>query len=66
MAGTTFGGGRAAKTNKKRHGSDFYARIGAMGGKKSRGGGFAANRDLARMAGAKGGRKSRRGKAKQA
>lgn len=66
MAGTKFGGGRAAKTNKKRHGGDFYAKIGAMGGKKSRGGGFAANRDLARMAGAKGGRKSRRGKVKKA
>lgn len=63
MAGTRKGGVRAASTNKTRHGKDFYARIGRMGGTVSRGGGFAANRDLARLAGAKGGRKSRRGKA---
>ncbi|HEX6462148.1 MAG TPA: hypothetical protein VFZ58_02615 [Candidatus Saccharimonadales bacterium] len=62
MSGTQKGGKTAAKTNVKRHGKDFYARIGAMGGKKSRGGGFAANRDLARLAGAKGGRISRRRK----
>jgi len=63
MAGTKTGGVAAAKTNKTRHGGDFYARIGAMGGSKSRGGGFAANPELARKAGAKGGRISRRGKA---
>ncbi len=62
MSGTQRGGQEAAKTNVKRHGKDFYARIGAMGGKKSRGGGFAANRDLARKAGALGGRISRRRK----
>lgn len=60
MAGTKQGGRSAATTNKKRYGKDFYARIGAMGGKKSRTGGFAANRELARQAGAKGGRISRR------
>lgn len=64
MAGTVKGGKAAAATNKKKHGADFYARIGAMGGKKGRTGGFAANPDLARIAGAKGGRISRRGKAK--
>lgn len=64
MAGTISGGKAAANTNKKRHGADFYARIGAMGGKKGRTGGFAANPQLARIAGAKGGRISRRGKAK--
>ena len=32
---------KAAKTNKERHGDDFYARIGASGGRKSRHGGFA-------------------------
>ena len=63
MAGTKTGGAKAAATNKKKHGSDFYARIGAMGGKKGRTGGFAANPELARIAGAKGGRISRRGKA---
>lgn len=62
MAGTAKGGKAAAKTNQQRHGKDFYARIGAMGGKKGTTGGFAANRDLARKAGAKGGRISRRSK----
>lgn len=51
-----------AATNKTKHGKDFYARIGAMGGKKGRTGGFAANPELARIAGAKGGRISRRRK----
>ncbi|MEX0919810.1 MAG: hypothetical protein WDZ32_01570 [Candidatus Saccharimonadales bacterium] len=63
MSGTTKGGRQAALMNKERHGANFYQKIGRLGGKKSRGGGFAANRDLARIAGAKGGRKSRRGKA---
>lgn len=62
MAGTSRGGQQAAQTNKKRHGKDFYARIGAIGGKKGTTGGFAANRELARMAGRKGGLKSRRSK----
>ena len=62
MAGTVPGGRAAAATNKKKYGADFYARIGAMGGKKGRTGGFYANRELARVAGAKGGRISRRTK----
>ena len=62
MAGTSTGGKAAADTNKKKYGSDFYAKIGAMGGKKGTTGGFFANRELARQAGAKGGRISRRGK----
>jgi uncharacterized protein len=62
MAGTKSGGQAAAITNRKKHGVDFYARIGAMGGKKGRTGGFYANRELARIAGAKGGRISRRTK----
>jgi hypothetical protein len=60
MAGTKAGGKAAAQTNKIKHGADFYARIGAKGGRKGRTGGFFANRELARMAGAKGGRISRR------
>jgi hypothetical protein len=36
-----------------------------MGGKKGRTGGFAANRELARVAGAKGGAISRRGPSKK-
>lgn len=62
MAGTQNGGKAAATTNKKKYGKDFYARIGAMGGKNGHTGGFYANRDLARQAGAKGGRISRRTK----
>jgi len=66
MAGTQNGGKAAAATNKKKYGADFYARIGAMGGKNGRTGGFYANRDLARAAGAKGGRISRRTKKTEA
>ena len=62
MAGTKEGGQAAAETNKERYGADFYAKIGAKGGKLGRTGGFAANRELARLAGSIGGRKSRRGK----
>lgn len=67
MAGTENGGKEAAKTNKKKYGSDFYAKIGAMGGKKGRTGGFAAGkegRERARKFGAIGGRLSRRGKSR--
>ena len=63
MAGTKVGGTKAAATNKSKYGKDFYAKIGAKGGKKGVTGGFYANRELARIAGAKGGSKSRRGKA---
>lgn len=62
MPGTKKGGLQAARTNKTRHGRDFYARIGRAGGRKSRGGGFAANRELASIAGRKGGKISRRSK----
>lgn len=62
MAGTIEGGQAAAATNKSKYGSDFYAKIGAMGGKKGHTGGFYANRELARIAGAKGGRVSKRTK----
>lgn len=62
MAGTKAGGLLAAQTNRAKFGDDFYKKIGAMGGKKGRTGGFYANRELARIAGAKGGRISRRTK----
>ncbi|MFZ2494471.1 MAG: KGG domain-containing protein [Candidatus Saccharimonadales bacterium] len=65
MSGTKAGGLKAAATNKTRHGKDFYARIGAKGGKLGTTGGFAANRELAREAGRKGGMISRRGKAQK-
>jgi general stress protein YciG len=67
MAGTKFGGIKAAVTNKQLHGEDFYKRIGAKGGRKT--GvpkGFAANPALAKIAGRKGGSvTSGRGKAKK-
>jgi len=62
MAGTKAGGMKAAATNKAKHGADFYAKIGAKGGKLGRTGGFAANPELARIAGRKGGLISRRTK----
>lgn len=42
MAGTARGGRLAAQRNKRKYGSDFYARIGRMGGKNGHTGGFAA------------------------
>lgn len=71
MAGTIAGGKAVAETNKKRHGEGFYKRIGAIGGKRGRSGGFAAEtvgkdgltgRERAKLAGIKGGKTSRRGK----
>ena len=65
MAGTKAGGQRAAETNKKKYGSDFYAKIGAKGGQNGKTGGFAAGdagRERARIYGALGGRISRRTK----
>jgi len=63
MPGTKAGGLKAAQTNRARHGKEFYAKIGAKGGKLGTTGGFAANRELAREAGRKGGMISRRRKA---
>jgi hypothetical protein len=40
MAGTKAGGKAAAATNKSKYGADFYAKIGAAGGKKGHTGGF--------------------------
>ncbi len=62
MAGTKAGGQNTRQTILERYGEDYFKKIGAIGGKKSRGGGFAANRELASRAGAIGGRKSRRKK----
>jgi len=45
MAGTIKGGQLAAKKNKQKHGKDFYARIGRIGGKRGRTGGFAAGEE---------------------
>lgn len=61
MTGTSEGGKAAAKTNKQKYGSDFYRRIGAIGGRASTTGGFFGNRELAQQAGSLGGKVSRRG-----
>lgn len=60
MVGTLSGGRKAAQTNKEKYGADFYREIGRKGGQNGHSGGFAANRELARIAGAKGGRISKR------
>lgn len=66
MSGTVVGGRKAAQTNKERQGDDFYKRIGHLGGKKGRTGGFYHSMENGlnwhREAGRKGGLKSRRGK----
>lgn len=62
MAGTKAGGQKAAAKNLAKD-PNFYAKIGAKGGRNGNTGGFAANPELARIAGAKGGRISRRKKA---
>lgn len=66
MSGTKLGGQRAAASNIKKYGPDFYRRIGSIGGSKptSVPKGFAAmSPEQRRAAGAKGGRIGRRGKA---
>jgi len=64
MPGNKAGGVKASETNRTRHGADFYSRIGAIGGHKSKTGGFASQkvgtdgltgRERARIAGKKGG-----------
>lgn len=62
MAGTKAGGVKAAARNVELHGKDFYARIGAKGGRNGRTGGFAADPELARIAGKIGGQISKRRK----
>lgn len=64
MAGTTNGGKVAAEKNLAKDPA-FYAKIGAMGGRKGHTGGFYANRELASRAGMKGGAISKRGRVKQ-
>ena len=69
MSGTVSGGKKAAQSNMKKHGKDFYKRIGQKGGKNSKRGGFASEKigkdgltgaERAKLAGAKGGRISKR------
>lgn len=61
MSGTKLGASKAKETILKRHGADFWTKIGAKGGKVSSTGGFFGDRDLARRAGKIGGTISRRG-----
>lgn len=69
MAGTVIGGAKARETNLKND-PDHYRRIGAIGGKLSKSGGFASQKtspdgrtgqDRARAAGLIGGKRSKRG-----
>lgn len=45
MAGTKAGGIAAAKKNKAKYGKDFYAKIGAKGGRNGSSGGFVVIHD---------------------
>jgi general stress protein YciG len=63
MSGNTEGGKKAAITNKKRYGRNFYSNIGAKGGAASTTGGFGqgeVGRKRASIAGKIGGTASRR------
>lgn len=73
MAGTKEGARKAALTNKLKHGPDFYANIGARGGRNGHTGGFASTKvsddgltgpERAKLVGARGGAISRRGPSK--
>lgn len=72
MAGTREGGKKAALTNKKKYGNNFYANIGRKGGSNGHNGGFASEKvgrdgltgsERAKKAGSIGGKNSKRGKA---
>jgi hypothetical protein cdiviTM7_01565 len=74
MPGTKEGGKKAAIQNIKRHGSDYYAKIGRLGGRAGTTGGFNSDkvgvdgltgRERAKIAGRKGGLISKRGPAKK-
>lgn len=61
MAGTHIGGKQAAVSNRKKYGSDFYKRIGAIGGKKGTGHEYGHGMVSPVVNGALGGKKSRKG-----
>ena len=74
MAGTLEGGKKAAETNKRKYGKDYYALIGKKGGKNGHEGGFAAETvgkdgltgpERAKKWGAIGGKISKRGRSKK-
>ena len=60
MGGTRVGGIHAAKVLRDRYGKDYYKQIGAIGGRRSRGGGFASGVADPVEAGRRGGANSRR------
>lgn len=60
MAGTKEGGKRAAATNVRKYGEDFYRNIGSKGGQNSHTGGWYNDSERAARDGRKGGIKSRR------
>lgn len=66
MSGTKAGALKTAQTNKERYGEDFYANIGAKGGKNGKTGGFyyskANGLNIHIEAGRKGGKISRKGR----
>ncbi len=68
MSGTKAGGKKAAETNKKLFGEDFYSNIGSVGGKKGTTGGFwhakyvKGDDNFAKVQGAVGGRKGKQAK----
>lgn len=64
MAQTKKGAQKTRDTNIKKHGADFYAKAGAIGGSRKVPKGFAMmDKEKVRAAGAKGGSISRRGRA---
>jgi hypothetical protein len=74
LSGTVSGGLKAKKTIIERHGSDWYKKIGRIGGHNSNSGGFGSTKvgkdgltglERASKAGRIGGLKSKRGPAKK-
>lgn len=60
MAGTKAGAKKAAETNKRRHGDDFYRVIGKKGGENGNTGGFQTDPKRAKLCGSIGGSISKR------
>jgi hypothetical protein len=61
MSGTKVGGIKAKETNLKKHGNNFYALIGAKGGRNGHSGGFASmSKERVAEVGSIGGKKSSR------
>lgn len=65
MAGNHDQGIAARDTNRKKYGADYYQQLGHLGGRKSKGGGFANDPERASKLGKIGGAKSKRPKGKK-